>query len=64
MDERFRWRRIIERYSPWEDDTALTVPVSGYRVTVEVSWTRNGRDRHFTLESLRVEQRPINEGLG
>ena len=26
--ERFRWRRTIENYVPWEDDTALTLPVS------------------------------------
>jgi general secretion pathway protein I len=63
-DERFRWRRIIESYMPWEDDTALTVPVSGYRVTVEVSWTRNGRDQQITLNSLRVQKRPLGEGLG
>ncbi len=65
MDERFRWQRIIERYTPWEDDTtSSTVPLSGYRITVQVSWTRNGRDRQFTLESLRVQKRSPNEGLG
>jgi general secretion pathway protein I len=62
--ERFRWRRIIENYMPWEDDTALTMPVSGYRVSVEVSWTRNGRDQQIILNSLRVEKRPPGEGLG
>jgi general secretion pathway protein I len=62
--ERFRWRRVIERYVPWEDDTALTVPVSGYIVTVQVSWTRNGRERQITLNSLRVQKRPANEGFG
>jgi general secretion pathway protein I len=60
--ERFRWRRIIEDYMPWEDETALRV--SGYRVTVEVSWTRNGRDQRIILNSLRVQQRPLSEGLG
>jgi len=62
--ERFRWRRTIESYLPWEDDTALTVPLSGYLVTVEVSWTRNGRDQQITLNSLRVQKRPLEEGLG
>lgn len=62
--ERFRWRRIIEDYMPWEDEAALPVPVSGYRVTVEVSWTRNGRDRRIILDSLRVQKRPLGEGLG
>ena len=62
--ERFRWRRTIASYLPWEDDTALTMPVSGYRVSVEVSWTRNGRDRQIILNSLRVQKRPLSEGLG
>ena len=62
--ERFRWRRIIESYLPWEDDTALTVPVSGYHVSVEVSWTHNGRDQQIILNSLRVQKRPLSEGLG
>ena len=61
--QRFRWRRIIESYIPWQDDTALTLPVSGYRVTVEVSWTRNGRDQQIILNSLRVQKRPLGEGL-
>jgi general secretion pathway protein I len=60
--ERFRWRRVIEDYMPWEVETAL--PVSGYRVTVEVSWTRNGRDQRIILNSLRVQKRPLSEGLG
>jgi general secretion pathway protein I len=62
--EGFRWRRTIENYTPWEDDTALTVPVSGYRVTVEVSWTHNGRNQQIILNSLRVQKRPLSEGLG
>ena len=62
--ERFRWRRIIENYMPWDDDAALTMPVSGYRVSVEVSWTRNGRDQQIILNSLRVHKRPPGEGLG
>ena len=62
--ERFRWRRIIESYLPWEDDTALTVPVSGYHVTVEVSWTHNGRNQQITLNSLRVQNRPTGEVPG
>jgi general secretion pathway protein I len=62
--EQFRWRRTIESYMPWEDDTALTVPVSGYRVTVEVNWTHNGRDQQIILNSLRVQKRPLSEGLG
>jgi general secretion pathway protein I len=60
--ERFRWRRIIEDYMPWEDEAAL--PVSGYRVSVEVSWTRNGRDQRIILDSLRVQKRPLSEGQG
>ena len=63
-NERFRWRRIIESYMPWEDDTALTVFVLGYRVTVEVSWTRNGRDQQIILNSLRVQKRPFGERPG
>ena len=64
--ERFRWRRTIASYLPWEDDAALTVPapVSGYHVSVEVSWTRNGRDQQITLNSLRVQKRPPGEGPG
>ena len=62
--DRFQWRRIIESYTPWEDDIALTVPVSGYRVSVEVSWTRNGRAQQIILNSLRVQKRPLSEGLG
>jgi general secretion pathway protein I len=62
--DRFRWRRIIEDYTPWSDDAAVTVPVSGYHVTVEVSWTRNGRDQRIMLNSLRVEKRPLSEGVG
>ncbi len=62
--DRFQWRRIIENYTPWEDDTALTVPVSGYRVSVEVIWTRNGRAQQIILNSLRVQKRPLGEGLG
>jgi len=38
--------------------------VSGYLVTVEVSWTRNGRDQQIILNSLRVQKRPLEEGLG
>ena len=62
--EQFRWRRTVESYLPWEDDTALTMPVSGYHVSVEVSWTHNGRDQQITLNSLRVQQRPPGEGPG
>lgn len=64
--ERFRWRRTIENYMPWEDDTALTAPVSvsGYHVSIEVSWTHNGRDQQITLNSLRVKKRPLGEGPG
>ena len=62
--QQFRWRRTIESYLPWEDDTALTVPVTGYLVSVEVSWTHNGRDQKITLNSLRVQKRPLSEGLG
>ena len=62
--KRFRWRRTIESYQPWEDDTALTVPVSGYHVTVEVSWTHNGRNQQITLNSLRVQKRPTGEAPG
>ena len=62
--ERFRWRRTIESYLPWEDDTALTVPVSGYHVTVEVSWIHNGRNQQITLNSLRVQNRPTGEAPG
>ena len=45
-----------------EDEAAL--PVSGYRVSVEVSWTRNGRDQRIILDSLRVQKRPLSEGQG
>ena len=62
--ERFRWRRTVESYVPWEDDTASTLPVSAYHVTVEVSWTHNGRDQQITLNSLRVQPRPSGEGPG
>ena len=62
--EQFRWRRTVESYLPWDDDTALTVPVSGYHISVEVSWTRNGRDQQIILNSLRVQKRPLSEGLG
>ena len=62
--DRFRWRRTIENYQPWDDDTALTLPVSGYLITVEVSWRRNGRDQQIVLNSLRVRKRPQEEGLG
>ncbi len=64
--EQFRWRRTIASYLPWEDDAALTVPVPvvGYHVSVEVSWTHNGRDRQITLDSLRAQQRPTGEGPG
>jgi general secretion pathway protein I len=62
--QQFRWRRTIESYLPWQDDTALTMPVSGYHVSVEVSWTHNGRDQQITLNSLRVQQRPSGEGPG
>jgi general secretion pathway protein I len=60
--DRFRWRRTIENYLPWDEETALTVPVSGYLVTVEVSWTRNGRDQQIILNSLRVKKRPPEQG--
>ena len=62
--ERFRWRRTIENYVPWEDDTALTLPVSAYHDTVQVSWTHNGRHQAITLNSLRVQKRPSAEGQG
>ena len=62
--QQFRWRRTIESYQPWEDDTALTMPVSGYHVSIEVSWTHNGRDQQITLNSLRVQKRPPDEAPG
>ncbi len=62
--ERFRWRRTIESYLPWEEDTELTEPMSAYIITVQVSWTRKGRDQQITLNSLRVKKRPVGEGLG
>ena len=62
--DRFRWRRTIENYLPWDEDTAVRVPVSGFLVTVEVSWTRNGRDQQIILNSLRIEKRALEAGLG
>jgi general secretion pathway protein I len=62
--DRFRWRRTVESYIPWEDETSVTLPVSGYHVTVEVSWTRNGRDQRIILNSLRVQKRAPGEGIG
>jgi len=61
--EGFRWRQIIEDYMPRDSDTALTAPVSGYHVSVEVSWTRNGREQQIILDSLRVQQHPSGKGL-
>jgi general secretion pathway protein I len=62
--ERFRWQRTIEEYTPWEYEGDLRAPVSGYRVTVQVSWSRNGRDKRIILDSLRVQKRPDNQGAG
>jgi hypothetical protein len=63
-DERFRWQRTIEEYTPWEDEGDFRVPVSGYRITVQVSWSRNGRDKRIVLDSLRVQKRPDRQGVG
>ena len=59
-----RHAATIDSYLPWQDETELAVPISGFFVTVEVSWTRNGRDQQIILNSLRVQKRPLEEGLG
>ena len=53
-EDGYRWRRVVRVYLPWEDTEAYQVPVSGYVVTVEVSWENRGRDRTVSLSTLKL----------
>ena len=60
-DERFRWRRIVDEYVPWEQPRELTTELLAYRVTVSVDWEHAGRNRQVTLSSVRLKH-PENTG--
>jgi general secretion pathway protein I len=55
-DERFRWRRLIDPYHPWQAGENSQVPVTAYWVTVYVDWEHAGRSHQFSLSSLRLQQ--------
>jgi len=52
--ERFRWRRVIDTYQPWQDGAHAQLPVTAYWVTVQVDWEHAGRSRQVSLRSLRL----------
>ena len=62
-DERFRWQRVIDDYSPWEQDRELSAQVLAYRVTVNVGWEHAGQARQISLSSVRLKQ-PEKQGTG
>ena len=60
-DERFHWQRVIDDYSPWEQDRELSAQVLAYRVTVNVGWEHAGQARQISLSSVRLKQ-PEKQG--
>lgn len=63
--ERFRWRRVVERYLPYEEEEQLPeLPVQAFEVTIEVDWERNGRVQQVSLSSIRLQQNGNFGGRG
>ena len=62
--ERFRWERVVEDYSPWEQPKELSSPLLAYRITVNVDWEHAGRSREISLSSVRLKQAQRTDGKG
>ncbi len=54
----FVWRQTIEPYLPWEEEVALSKPITAFWVTVVVSWGEHGKQRQVSLRSLRLKAEP------
>lgn len=62
--EQFHWQRAVEQYVPREESSGLQGSLSAYRVTVDVTWTRDGREKQVTLSSLRLKKTAVIGGAG
>ena len=60
-DKHFRWQRIIQPYSPWEDEPNPAPPVAAFHVQVRVEWRHKGSTREISLSSLRLLKQPPGE---
>ena len=63
-DEQFSWRQVVDHYVPRDTSGYLQGPLSAYRVTVEVIWQRNGREKKIMLSSVRLQKAAITDGAG
>ncbi len=60
----FNWQRAVEHYVPRGESAYELGPLAAYRVTVEVSWTRDGREKLLTLSSVRLQKATVTGGAG
>lgn len=49
----YRWQVTMEAVELNEDEQAFPLPVQAYQVIVTVTWDSAGKQRQFTLSSLR-----------
>jgi len=52
--EGFIWQQDIAPYTPWEEEKALSKPITAYRVTVAVSWGERDKRHQVALSTVRL----------
>ena len=60
----YQWQRTVEQYVPNGESGYLQGPVSAYRVGIEVSWTRDGREKKVRLDTMRLQAASDSSGAG
>ncbi len=58
IDDTFGWRRVIRRLPDIVEDGVTTPVVNAYRIDLSVNWGYRGRERHYTLTTIRLVQPP------
>ena len=62
--EQFSWQQVVDHYVPQGESGYLQGPLTAYRVTVEVMWKRDGREKKIMLSSMRLQKADISNGAG
>lgn len=58
--EQFQWTRVVEEYEPFPEYVPAARNVSGYHVTVTVTWPNGDRQRSIDLGTVKLAD---SEGL-
>lgn len=54
--ERFHWQRTVSRYLPPQAADRPQGRLAAYSVTIDVYWETDGREKHISLESIRLQE--------